>query len=492
MSRGIFPLLLLLLSFFAHAAPPDGGFARGSGIKATPSAGGLTVPAQSGTPAATVKTPAASDTAAAPVVGGATEGKSGTGTGIAARPLEVDRIVAVVNDEVVTLNELRARLNAATMQLKRQGTPLPPQDVLEKQMLERLIIDRLQLQTARSKGVRVDDTQLDQALNRIAAGNKMTLAQFRQTLEKDGIAFASFREDVRSEMTISFLREREVQGRVVVSEGEIDNFIANESTTGASEDYLVAHILLRAPEGASPEDLQKLRQKGEEVMKRLEGGEDFAQAAAANSDAPDALSGGSLGWRTLERMPNIFAEVVVKMRPGSISPLLSSANGFHIVKLVDKRGSTLAMPPVEQIRARHILIKVNELVSESEARHKLEGLRDRLKNGADFAELARLYSQDASATKGGDLGWIYPGDTVPEFERAMKALKPGELSQPVQTPFGFHLIEVLERRTQEASQDRKRQAVRQILHERKFDEAYQDWLRQLRDQAYVEYRLEEQ
>ncbi|MCL2830487.1 MAG: peptidylprolyl isomerase [Betaproteobacteria bacterium] len=465
MSRGKFlPLVLLLLSFFAQTA-----FAQGIRAPSAPSSGGLSLPGQG---------------AAAPV--------EKPGVSAPARPKEGDRIVAIVNNEVITSYELRARLDATLSQLKRQGTPPPSEGALEKQVLERLIIGRLQLQRARARGIRADDSQLDQALNRIASSNNMSLGQFRRALEKDGVSFASFREDLRSEMTTNFLREREVQGRIVVSEGEIDNYIAHESNAASTEDYLVAHILLRAPEGASPEALRKLRQKGEEILKRLEGGQDFAQAAAANSDAPDALSGGSLGWRTLERMPSLFAEAVVKMKPGSISPLLSSSNGFHILKLLEKRGATLDMPPVEQIHARHILIKVNELVSEPEARHKLEGLRDRLQHGGDFAELARLYSQDATAARGGDLGWIYPGDTVPEFEQVLKLLKPGELSQPVQTQFGLHLIEVLERRTQEASQDRRRQVVRQILNERKSDEAYQDWLRQLRDEAYVEYRLEEQ
>lgn len=408
----------------------------------------------------------------------------------AREPVAVDRIIAVVNDEVVTLNELRSRLESALSQLKRQGTPLPPRDVLEKQMLERLVTDKVQLQYARETGLRVDDVQLEQALQRIAAGNKMTLAEFRQVLEKDGIAFAKFREEIREEMTIARVREREVESKIVVSEGEIDNYLADESGKGASEEYQMAHILLRAPESASPEQIQKLKVKAEQVLDRLKKGEDFAQVAAAYSDAPDGLQGGNLGWRPVERLPSIFAEVANSLKVGEVSAILRSSNGFHLVKLVARRGGG-AVPAVQQTHARHILIKTNEVVAESEARHKLDSLRERLMNGGNFAELARLFSQDGSAPKGGDLGWIYPGDTVPEFERAMNQLRPGEISAPVQSPFGMHLIEVLERRVQDVSSDRRRAAARQALRDRRLDEAYQDWLRQTRDRAYVEYRLEE-
>ena len=408
-----------------------------------------------------------------------------------ASPVEADRIVAVVNDEVITLFDLRTRLETALSQLKQQGTPLPPRDVLERQMLERLVVDRVQLQLARDTGLRIDDSQLDQALGRIAASNKMNLGQFRQALERDGIPYAKFREQVREEMTVARLREREVDNRLVISDAEVDNFLEAETAKGGNADEVqVAHILLRAPEGASPEQLQRLKAKADQVMDRLRRGEDFSQLAASFSDAPDALQGGVLSPRPIDRLPAIFAEAVVKMRPGDISPILRSANGFHIVKLVGRKGG-LSLPPVQQTHARHILIRVNELVSESDARHKMTGLRDRLQHGGDFAELARLFSQDGSAAKGGDLGWIYPGDTVPEFERAMNGLSINEISQPVQSPFGFHLIQVLERRTQDVSDERKRMAARQALRERKLDEAYQDWLRQIRDRAYVEYRLEE-
>ena len=405
-------------------------------------------------------------------------------------PIEADRIVAVVGTDVITYVDLRTRLASALKQLQKQGTPLPPQDVLERQMLERLIMDRAQLQYAKDSGMRVDDTQLDQAIGRIAAGNKMTVPQFRAALEKDGVQYASFREEIRNEMIAVRLREREVDSKLIISEGEIDNYLANQAATGSGEEYQLAHILLRAPESASPEQLQKLRQRGEQALKRAQAGENFAELTAAFSDAPDALQGGDLGFRPLSRLPSLYSEVAGRLQAGEVSELLRSSAGFHIVKLVAKRGGG-AVASVQQTKARHILIRVNEVVSEAEARRKLEGVRERITNGVDFAEQARLYSQDGSAAKGGDLGWLNPGDTVPEFEQAMNALKLDEVSPVVQSPFGMHLIQVQERREKDVSADRQRAVARQAIRERKLDEAYQDWLRQLRDRTYVENRLDE-
>lgn len=405
-------------------------------------------------------------------------------------PVPMDRIVAVVNDEVITLTELRGRLETVMVQLRRQGTPLPPREVLEQQMLERMVMEKVQLQHARDIGIRIDDASLDQAILRIAANNHLTLAQFRQALEQDGMQFDKFREDIRDEITIVRVREREVDSRIVTSEGEIDHYLQSEAgKKHAAEEFEIAHILLRSPESVSPEQIDELRTKAEEIHGRAVRGENFSQLAAAYSDAPDGLQGGNLGMRPLERLPSIFADAVAELKVGDVAPLLRSSNGFHIVKLVARQGGGNA-PAVWQAHVRHILIKVNELVSESEARHKLEGLYERIAHGENFSELARLYSQDGSATKGGDLGWLYPGDTVPEFERAMDALAPGEVSSPVKTPFGYHLIEVLDRRMQEVSPDRQRSAARQALRERKLDEAYQDWLRQARDRAYIELKLD--
>ncbi|MBS1140624.1 MAG: PpiC-type peptidyl-prolyl cis-trans isomerase [Proteobacteria bacterium] len=406
-------------------------------------------------------------------------------------PVEADRIVAVVGSDVITYFELRTRLAAALKQLQKQGTPLPPQDVLERQMLERLIMERAQLLYGRETGMKIDDGQLDLAIGRIAAGNKMTPQQFRAALEKDGVQYAQFREEIRNEMITVRLREREVDSKLVISEGEIDNYLANQTASGSAEEYQLAHILLRAPESATPEQLQKLRLRGEQALKRARAGENFAELTAAFSDAPDALQGGDLGWRPLARLPALYAEAGSRLQSGEVSDLLRSSAGFHIVKLVGKRGGS-AQASVQQTHARHILIRINEVVSEAEARRKLEAVRERVANGVDFAEQARLYSQDGSAAKGGELGWLNPGDTVPEFERAMDGLKVNEVSQVVQSPFGMHLIQVLERRERDVSAERQRAVARQALRERKLDDAYQDWLRQLRDRTYVENRLDEQ
>ncbi|MDP2794450.1 MAG: peptidylprolyl isomerase [Sulfurisoma sp.] len=412
--------------------------------------------------------------------------------GAASRPIEVDRVVAVVNDEALTLHELRSRLVAVERQLRGQGTPLPPRDVLELQLLERMIIDRVQVQFARETGMRIADGEVDAALRRVAEGNRLSPANFKAALERDGIVWAKFREDIREEMTIARLRDREVDNRIVISEGEVDNYLASAEAQGSEAQMVhLAHVIVRVPEQSTAPQLAKIRARAEQALQQIRAGEDFAKVAAVFSDAPDALTGGSMGARPADRLPSLYADAAKNLKPGEASSLLRSPAGFHIVKLLGRQGGTLAVPALRQTRSRHILIKVNELVSESEARRKLVGLKERLDNGGDFAELARLHSNDLSAAKGGDLGWLYQGDTVPDFEKAMDALKINEISQPVHSPFGFHLIQVQERRTEEATPERRRLVARGALRERKADEAYQDWIRQMRDRAYVEYRLED-
>jgi peptidyl-prolyl cis-trans isomerase SurA len=409
----------------------------------------------------------------------------------AQRAALVDRIVAVVNKEVITATELAERLAQAERQLRRQGIPLPERAAFERQILEHLILEKAQLQLAAETGLRVDELQLDRAVQRIVEANKTTLAEFRKTLEADGVSFERFRADVRKQILLTRLREREVDDRVQVSDGEIDIFLeANRAATQTAVEYNVAHILVRIPEQASPERIEQARARAEQARVEAAGGADFGRLAATLSDAGDALQGGALGWRTPGRLPELFAEALQGMKPGEVSPLLRSPAGFHLLKLLDRRGRGDAAA-VTQTRVRHILVKTSELVSEGEARRRIEGLRQRIVAGADFAELARLNSEDGSAARGGDLGWILPGDTVPEFERAMMALKPGELSEPVRTPFGYHLLQVTERRTADVGAERQRLQARQVLRERKADDAYQEWLRQLRDRTYVELKLEE-
>lgn len=407
------------------------------------------------------------------------------------QPIAIDRVIAVVNDEAITQYELTDRLATVVRQLRQRNTPLPSRDVLEKQLLERLIVDRLQMQFAKETGLRITDGELDAALRRIADNNRLSLPDFRAALERDGIAWIRFREEIRDEITLSRLREREVESRIVVSDGEIDNYLAHPEQTAQSALVTLGHIIVRVPEQATTSQLARLRERAEEALSRIRSGQDFSQVAASYSEAPDALAGGVLEPRPADRLPTLYAEAIAPLQPGGVSGILRSPAGFHIVKLFERRGGGAVGGPVRQTRARHILIKVNELVSSDEARHKLTGLKERLDNGGDFADLARLYSNDLSAAKGGELGWLYQGDTVPDFERAMDALKINETSAPIQSPFGWHLIQVLERKQAEAGDERKRLQARQALRERKSDEAYEDWLRQMRDRAYVDYRLEE-
>ena len=404
----------------------------------------------------------------------------------------VDRIVAVVNKEVITLSELGIAVAGAERQLARQGTPAPPRAVLERQMLERLIIDKAQLQRARDTGIRIDELQLDRAVQRIAENNKLTLADFRRALERDGVAFDAWREDLREQIMVSRLREREVEEKVQVSDSEIDLFLEEMKAQPQRAEYNASHVLVRVPEQAGPERIEEARARALKALAEARAGADFARIAATYSDAPDALEGGALGWRSHERLPELFASALAALQPGEVTEPLRSPAGFHVLKLHERRDAGAAAP-VTQTRARHILIRTSEVVSESEARRRLADLRERIVNGgADFAQLAKAHSDDAaSGARGGELDWIYPGDTVPDFERALQELKPGELSQPVKTPFGYHLIQVLDRRASDVSQERRRLEARKVLRERKAEEAHQEWLRQLRDQAYVELRLEE-
>lgn len=409
-----------------------------------------------------------------------------------ARTIDADRIVAVVNSEAITVNELRSRLAIVERQLRAQGVQLPPRDVLEKQLLERMIIDRAQMQFARENGLQISDGEVDAALRRIADSNRMNVADFRNALERDGITWAKFREDIRQEITLARLRDREVDNRLSISEDEIDGYLENLAKAGGSGDVVqVAHIIVRVPEQANAMQLERSRNRALQAVEQLKAGEEFGRVAAAFSDATDGLAGGVMEARPLDRLPALYADAVRRLSPGETSAILRSPAGFHIVRLVSRQGGAAQMQSLKQTRARHILIKVNELLSDSEARQRALVLKERLDNGADFAELARLHSTDLSAAKGGDLGWLYQGDTVPEFERAMDALKLDTVSEPVRSPFGWHLIQVQERRTEDASKERQRLMARQALRERKSDEAYQEWLRQLRDRVYVEYRLEE-
>lgn len=403
----------------------------------------------------------------------------------------IDSVVAVINDDVITRRELDERLRMVVRQLERQGTPLPAPEVLEKQMLERMITDMLQAQFARENGVRVDDTQLDLSMTRIAQQNGFpSLAEFRAKLEAEGVDFRRFREEIRGEIISTRLREREVESKLVISDAEVDNYLANKAKMGgANEEFHLAHILVVVPEQASAEKIQAARDKAGQALAQLKEGADFAQVAAGVSDAKDALNGGDLGWRPTDRIPPLFMAELQNLQPGQTTAVLRSPSGFHILKLIEKRSGS-APVVIVQTHARHILIKTSEIVPESEARSRIMEIKARIEAGADFAEQAKRFSQDGSAQQGGDLDWLSPGQTVTEFEEAMNKLQPGMIGA-VQTQFGWHLIQVLERRSTDVSEQQKRQAARQAIGTFKSDELYQDWLRQLRDRAYIEYRLEE-
>jgi peptidyl-prolyl cis-trans isomerase SurA len=410
-----------------------------------------------------------------------------------AKPVEIDRVVAVVNTDVITMLELETRRLSVERQLRQRRIAVPPEDELRKQVLERLISDRALSQAARDAGLRVDDAQLDRAVARLAEENRATPAQLRAQLERDGVSFTRFREEIREEMLISRLREREVDAKLVISEADVDAFLAEQRESGTvAPEYDISQILLRIPEGANPEQIERQRLRGEEILRQLQRGGDFARLSAAFSDAPEAMSAGALGWRSAERLPQMFVEVAAKLKPGEVAPLLRSPNGFHVLRLNASRAGTdvgMSGTPVQQTRVRHILMRPTEATPQADVLRRLRDIRERLiGKSAEFADMARQYSADGTATRGGELGWIYPGDTVPGFERAIDQLKPGEISEPVRTEFGFHLIEVLERRTDVASPERQRQTARQALRERRIEEQTQDWLRQVRDRTYVEYR----
>jgi peptidyl-prolyl cis-trans isomerase SurA len=404
---------------------------------------------------------------------------------------KIDSVVAVVNDDVITRYELDDRVREVVRQLKKQDTPLPAADMLERQILERMITDLLQEQYAKESGIHIDDTQLNLAITRIAQQNNFpSLNEFRAKLESDGVDYKKFREEIRSEIISTRLREREIESKLIISEAEVDNYLANKTRIGSTgEEYHIEHIFVTVPEQASAEKIQAARERAEQALVKLKGGADFAQVAAGISDAKDALKGGDLGWRPSDSIPPLFANELQNMKPGQTSSVLRSPNGFHILKLLDKRSGN-APVVITQTHVRHILIKTSEIMPEAEAKKRIMEIKQNIEAGADFAEQAKRYSQDGSAQQGGDLDWVSPGQTVPEFEDAMNKLQPGQMAV-VQTQFGWHLIKVLERRSADVSEQQKRQQARIAIGTFKSDEQFQDWLRQLRDRAFIEYRLDE-
>ena len=409
----------------------------------------------------------------------------------AVNPVPLDRVLVIVNDEAITQWDMNEQRRILVSQMQASKITPPPPDVLDKQVLERLIVERAVLQYAKETGIRVDDTTVERTILRVAEENKLSPEEFRKALARENVPYENYREDIRRQITIQRVRDREVDSKVSVSDAEVDNYLATvASQAGGEDEYHLSHIYITVPEQASPDAVEASRKRAEQALAEVKSGKDFAEVAAAYSSAPDATSGGDLGWRTRARLPTVFADVVQNMKPGDVSPVLRSTSGFHLVKLVGERNRNQPTV-VDQTHARHILIKVNEQTSEADAKTKIDRLRERIVAGASFEDIARANSEDTSAAKGGDLGWLSPGDTVPDFEHAMDKLAVNEVSQPIRTPFGWHLIQVVERRKQDITQQRRREEARRAIRQRKSDEQFEEFVRQLRDRTYVEYKVDD-
>jgi len=401
----------------------------------------------------------------------------------------LNRIVAVVNDQVLTQNELKKERFAVGQQLKQQGIRAPAASVLNKQVLERLITTQIQLQHASMNGIVVDEETLNNTISNIAAQNDLSLAEFRAVLQRDGFKFASFREDIRKEVIIRRLRQRQVDSRITVTAQEIEDFIATQKVQGnINSDYHLGHILVALPEAATPEQIKTSRNQALATLEILNNGADFRQTAIGHSDGRQALQGGDLGWRKTGELPTLFADAVVNMTVGEVSEPIRSASGFHIITLFDFRDTERHM--INQVQARHILIKAKAEGDDPAA--QLKALRTRIEAGEDFAELAKAFSDDTgSAVNGGDLGWVSPGVMVKPFEAVIFDLKDGEISAPFESQFGWHLAQVLAQREFDNTEEHNNAKVRDLIFQRKSEEEHLSWLRKLREEAYVEYRLDD-
>lgn len=410
-----------------------------------------------------------------------------SGAALAAQPL--DRIVAVVNEGVVLQSELERAMEMTRRQLAERNIPAPSDSILRTQVLERLILTRVQTQRAEEAGIRVDDRELNEVLTSLAAQNKMSLSEFAEALKKEGMEYLALREQIRDEITINRLRSREIENRVLVTDQDIDLFLANRNRLDQTE-YRISHILVAVADGASSEARIKAREEAEALRKRLAAGEDFAQIAIAHSDGQQALAGGDLDWRSGSNLPELFADAVQKLEPGQLSPVLDNASGFHILKLVEMRGGD-ERKTVTETHAQHLLLQANALRDEEETKRLARELYERIQKGESLDELAKKLSDDTgSKNAGGDLGWQPTGVFAPEFEAAIKNLKPGEISPPFRSPFGWHIAKVIERRTRDATDETRRARARAAIQNRKAAEEYDMWLRRLRAEAYVEYRLD--
>lgn len=401
----------------------------------------------------------------------------------------LDAIIVVVDEDLVLASELDEATRQIELQLRSQDRPLPPRQVLQKQVLERLILQRLQTQRAKTAGLQVSEDDLRQALTTIAARNQMSVNEFAEAAAREGVDFGQFREQLRNDLLINKLRQREVESRVSVSDQDVDFFLQSQAGKNEESEYRLSHILVAVKDGASEDERATARRQAEEVLARARAGEDFSQLATRYSNDQLALSGGDLGWRDGAALPSLFAGVVPTLKPGDVSNVLSSPSGFHIIRLNDVRGAG-QQQMVSENRARHILLTANAVRNDIATKAAAENLRRELDEGADFAALARKHSDDpGSANQGGDLGWQSKGSFTPEFEAQIEALQPGQLSGPFRSQFGWHIVELIERRSREDGAGQKRDRARAAIYQRKVAEEYDTWLRRLRDEAYVEYRL---
>jgi len=401
----------------------------------------------------------------------------------------INRIAAIVNDDVITTEQLDAQISVIKKQIREQDTRLPPEDVLRAQVLEREIVKQIQLQLAKNTGIRVDDNELAATLTRIAEQNQLSLRQFKSTLENDGYEFNRFREDIRNEMILARLRQREVNNRVNISQQEIDNFLSTQAAQGnADVEYEVFHILVPVPEAASARQIAATKKKAENILAIVDKGTDFQETAISYSSGQNALEGGALGWRKAGQLPTLFSRVIDNMKVGEHSRLIRSSSGYHIIFLKNKRSSEQHI--ITQTKARHILISPNELTTETDVVNRLNNLRNRILAGEDFGDVAKLHSEDrGSASMGGDLGWVSPGQMVPQFEAEMNTIGLNEVSEPFQSQFGWHILQVTEKRKLDNSKTVTTNKARGLIQQRKITETSETWLRQLREEAFVDIKI---
>ena len=401
----------------------------------------------------------------------------------------IDRVVAVVDSGVIMESQLHTRVEEILFRLKSDKAELPPLNLLEEQVLDRLIIEEIQLQLAERAGVKISDSELNQTLSRVSAQNNLSLEDFRIKLEEDGTSYKAFRDTIRKELIIQRVQRGRVGSKVDISEQEIENFInSEEGKSQLAEQYNVQHILLSVKSGLTKVEIEAIENNANLLIKRLEDGESFEKLAASYSSAQEALEGGFLGWRTSAELPSLFAEVITELKVGDVALPVRSGAGFHILKLSDKRGNTVKF--LDQTLARHILVQPSEIRTENQARELINNIYERLSNGEDFKQLARQFSEDpGSKMDGGELGWSNPGDYDPAFETTLNATEIGKLSKPVKSSFGWHVIEVMDRRNEDVSQEEQKNRAYQIIYKRKFEQELQSTLIELRAEAYVDIKL---